>query len=79
MNVDCPEYFQVAASDGLAPAILDKGFLPYNPGRRDGAYRRFHTLPFSVDQKKGLLPLMHSNAASDLGVLILKLPLSEHF
>ena len=66
-NADCLEYFQVAASDGLAPVILDKGFLPYNPGRRDDAYRGFHTPPFSVDQRKGLPKLMYSNTASDEG------------
>ena len=67
MTVDCPGYFQVTASDGLAPAILDKGFPLYNPGTRDDAYRGFRTLPFSVDQRKGLLPLMNSNTASNEG------------
>jgi hypothetical protein len=65
MNADCLEYFQVAASDGLAPMILDKGFPPYSPGRRDDAYRGFHTLPFSVDQRKGHLSLIRWNVPSD--------------
>ena len=65
MNVDCLEYFQAAGSDGLAPVILGKGFLPYNPGRRDDAYRGFHTLPFSVDRRKDLPKLMNLNTASD--------------
>ena len=67
MNVDCPGYFQVTASDGLAPAILDKGFPLYNPGTRDDVYRGFHTLPFSVDQRKDLPPLMNWNSASSKG------------
>ena len=67
MNADCLKYFQVAASDGLAPMILDKGCPRYNPGRRDDAYRGFHTLPFSVDQRRGLPKLMNSNTASDEG------------
>ena len=67
MNVDCLGYFQATVSDGLAPAILGKGFPPYNPGTRDDAYRDFHTLPFSVDQRKSLLPLMDSNTASHEG------------
>ena len=67
MNADCLKYFQVAASDGFAPMILDKGFPPYNPGRRDDAYRGFHTLPFSVDQRRGHPKLIISKPASDEG------------
>ena len=67
MNVDCPGYFQVTASDGFAPTILGKGFRLYNPGTRDDAYRGFHTLPFSVDQRKDLPPLMNWNSASSKG------------